>query len=379
MKSDLLPALRKELEINFGRKILSSRDCLQMVDDIYQKTGYTINANTLRRFFGLVKTAYTASPSTLMILTKYCGFNSIDEVKNISAGVNTDTSINKEEILHYLVSSFKNFPVRDNYNPVMEVLIQQTVIFLERNPSLIDRFQREIAGTPAGQYYYFERSVNMDRLNTYYGDGLRYYLRSKNSAEAIIFAHSLLVFRYWLTGNSELVEKNMAILSSVPVSINFPSHILARYIAARLFYTHSKGDIPDKILTEASKYYSVISSRTDQFDPDFDLIIGEALILTNHYGEGAEYIRRGKSKLPGSKNNFGNENPFTIWEKLISNRRTTALKAINTALKPGKNILLFTSPLTKKYFTLLSLSADSKTRKNNIEELLLETGFNRLF
>ena len=66
MKNDLLPALRKELENSFGRKVLSSRDCLQMVDDIYQKTGYTINTNTLRRFFGLVKTDYNASPSTLV-------------------------------------------------------------------------------------------------------------------------------------------------------------------------------------------------------------------------------------------------------------------------------------------------------------------------
>ena len=37
MKNDLLPALRKELENSFGRKVLSSRDCLQMVDDIYPK------------------------------------------------------------------------------------------------------------------------------------------------------------------------------------------------------------------------------------------------------------------------------------------------------------------------------------------------------
>ena len=209
MKKDLLPALRKELESSFGRKILSSRDCLQMVDDIYQKTGYTINANTLRRFFGLIKTAYSASPSTLTILSKYCGFNSIDELENISSRINTDTTINKEEILHYLISLFKNISGPETQNPVMESLVQQTVSFLERNPSLIDLFQRSVAGTAAGQYYYFERCVNMDRLNDFYGDGLRYYLRAKNTNEAMIFTHSLQVFRYWLTNNSELIEKDV--------------------------------------------------------------------------------------------------------------------------------------------------------------------------
>ena len=377
MKKDLLPALRKELESSFGRKILSSRDCLQMVDDIYQKTGYTINANTLRRFFGLVKTAYSASPSTLTILSKYCGFNSIDELENISSSVNNDTSINKEEILHYLVSLFKNISVPEAHNPVMESLVQQTVIFLERNPSLIDMFQREVAGTAAGQYYYFERCVNMDRLNDFYGDGLRYYLRAKNTNEAMIFTHSLQVFRYWLTNNSELIEKNMAALAPVSISNNYPSHILARYIAARLFYTHFKGEIPDKILTEAAKYSTAISSRSDPPDCDFDLIVGEALILTNQYFEGNDYIRRGKSKLSVSNNRFNNENPFAIWEKIVNSKRNTALKVITTPLKPNRNNLLFTSPLTKRYFTLLSLSADSKTKKN-IAELLRETGFNRL-
>ena len=89
------------------------------------------------------------------------------------------TIINKEEVHHFLVSLFKNLPVEEN-NSATDSLVQQTVFFLERNPHLIDRFQREIATTPAGQYYYFERSVNMDRLNGYYGDGLRFYLRARN-------------------------------------------------------------------------------------------------------------------------------------------------------------------------------------------------------
>jgi hypothetical protein len=181
MKNDLLPALRKELENSFGRRVLSSRDCLQMVDDIYQKTGYTINTNTLRRFFGLVRTNYSASPSTLSIFLKYCGFNSLDELEKISSGINTDGTINSEEVHHYLVALFKNLALEEDNNSSIESLVQQTIIFLERNPSLIDRFQREIATSPAGQYHYFERSVNMDRLNNYYGNGLRYIMHTQRA------------------------------------------------------------------------------------------------------------------------------------------------------------------------------------------------------
>src|SRR3982750_406427 len=190
MDKHLLPALRKEIENSFGRKILSSRDCLQLVDDIFQKTGYNINGNTLRRFFGLVRTAYSASPSTLTILSKYCGFNSLDEIEKIAVNGATDASINSEEVLRYLISLFRDAPaLTTGEDHFFLSLVQQTIVFLERNPSLIDRFQREIAKTPAGQYYYFEQSVNMDRLNGYYGDGLRHYLRGKNTNEARIFAH----------------------------------------------------------------------------------------------------------------------------------------------------------------------------------------------
>ncbi len=294
MKNDLLSILRKELENSFGRKILSSRDCLQMVDDIYQKTGYTINTNTLRRFFGLVKTAYNPSPSTLSIFSKYCGFNSIDELENISFSTNTETTVAKEEVYHYLLSLFKNLPVHEGRNPAVETMIIQTVIFLERNPSMIDRFQREIANTAAGQYYYYERYVNMDRLNDYYGEGLKYYTRAKNTNEAFLFTYSIQVFRYWLTNNQRLMEKAMGNLSNIPITTNYPSHLLARYIAAKLYYAHAMTEPADKILAETSKHYAGITSKNDPLNADFEIIIGRSAYPNSSLQRGTRIYSSGK-------------------------------------------------------------------------------------
>lgn len=377
MKSELFPSLRKELENSFGRKVLSSRDCLQMVDDIYQKTGYTINVNTLRRFFGLVRSNYNASPSTLSILLKYCGFNSPDEFENISSGINTDTIINKEEVHHFLVSLFKNLPVEEN-NSATDSLVQQTVFFLERNPDLIERFQREIAATPAGQYYYFERSVNMDRLNGYYGDGLRFYLRSRNSNEAIVFANSVWVLRYWLINNNEMLEKAMAVISGINVNNSYPSHILARYIAARIYHAHIKGETLDRILADASRFYSAAVSKSGNSHPDFELIIAEALILTNHYPQASEYIKRGKSRLATLKKNQESENQISFWEKIVNKKRNTSINAILATPKPNMAAALSSSPLTKKYHTLLYLMANSRSKKANHADVVRETGFIRL-
>ncbi len=374
MKKDLLPVLRKELENSFGRKILSSRDCLQMVDDIAQKTGFTINANTLRRFFGLVRTNYSPSPSTITILCKYCGFSSIDEIESISSGTDNEESINKEEILHYLVSLFKDLTVNEGHNQVVESLVQQTVIFLERNPTLIDRFQREIAKTRAGQYYYYELSVNMDRLNDYYGDGLRHYLRSNPSDDGAVFVNSLLVFRYWLTDNAPLMEKYMANLSTLHPDSGSPSHILGRYIAARLYHANAMSLPIDKILTDATKFHVAIMANrgnaTPSF-PHFELAVCEALVLTDQKDEAIEFVRRGKSFLTTGKNHV-THNPFGLWEAIINNKT----RRIDLTANPKTNYS-YNYHLNKRYNNLLIVLQNARLRTHQLPSQIKETGFTR--
>ena len=368
MKQEALSTLKKELEQNFGRKIISYRDCIQLVEDIYQKTESTVNVNTVRRFFGLVKTNYNPSPSTLAIFSKYCGFNSIDDFENISISTSTDTVISKEELFHYLLSLFKNIPVLETYNSLMESIVQQTVIFLERNPSLIDRFQREIATTAAGQYYYFERSVNMDRLNGYYGDGLRHYLRAKNTDEAKVFANSLLVFRYWMTDDLALQERYMKETLTVYTDADYPPHIMGRFFAARLFYLNTKNESSDKVLADAIKYYNTLFTGKKGLAsyPYFELILCEALTLTNQKTEALEWLKRGRSFLTEKENL--NSNPFTIWENILTNS-TTSLKKRNflSHKKNEKKHRPLNSVFNKNYLRLLQLSL--KAEKNRNEEL----------
>jgi hypothetical protein len=374
MKQSLLPALKKELENSFGRKIVSSRDCLQMVDDIYKKTGYNINANTLRRFFGLVKTNYSASPSTLIILSKYCGFDSIDDIEKLSLKEHSDTSINKEEVLHYLVSLFRDIDMNERNRALVENIVQQTIVFLERNPSLIDKFQREMAKFPAGQYYYYELSVNMDRLNDYYGEGLRYYLRNNDSNEAKVFANSMQIFRYWLTEKPSLMEKHMAEISSLSVNHNFPSHILGRYIAARLYYANARNESIDKILIDATKFHVAIMTKRANAVlsyPYFELAVTEALILTNLDEEGIEYIKRGKSFLTEPKDSP--KHPFRIWENIIDNKKQKTSKIIVGQKKFTNDTVNFN--LNKRYNNLLSFLYMPRMTNEQLQILINETGY----
>lgn len=379
MKQEALAALKKELEKNFGRKITSYRDCLQLVDDIYQKTESAVNVNTLRRFFGLVKTAYNPSPSTLSIFSKYCGFNSIDDLENISTPVSTETVINKEEIYHYLLSLFRKIPVVETHNPVMEAVLQQTVMFLERNPSLIDRFQREIAVTPAGQYYYFEQYVNMDRLNSYYGEGLKYYARAKNSVDARLFANSISVFRYWLTDNLYMQERYMSEIEAAYNGFDYSPHVMGRFFASRLYYSHSKNESSEKVLNDALKYYGTIAGKKGMASyPHFELLICEALTLTNQKVEALEWLNRGKYFLP-DKDSIPDS--FSIWENILKHS-PVSVSARNFLLTHKKNQKKHRPVITvfnKNYIHAIRLALNGEhKRSHELNELVELTGYNKL-
>jgi hypothetical protein len=380
MKQNLLASLKKELENSFGRKIISSRDCIQMVEDIYQKTGDTINANTLRRFFGLVKAEYPPSSSTVTILSRYCGFNSMDEIEQLSSVDNPELNINKEEVVRYMVSLFRNTQVMANQENTFYPLVEQSIIFLERNSTLIDKFQREIAKTTTGQYYYYEKFPNLDRLNGYYADGLRHYLVAKKTEEGKLFAHSMQTFRYWLTKNKERLLTHMADINHIVPAPNVPDHILGRLIAAKLYHANVKGIAIDRILAESKRYHAgIIADREDSpfAFPDYELIICEALLLTGHYEEGSEYIWHGKTYLSTSgqdKNTL-----FNLWEEFLDSHREGNIKK----KEPRKDQLYYNS-FSTKYTTIIKLlSANSMqrrtaSRQEQLDDLIRETGYKRL-
>ena len=69
-----------EVVRTFGRQIVSSRDCIQLSEDIFEKTRDQVSPNTLRRIFGLVKADYPPSYGTCQILMRYCGFTTVEEL-----------------------------------------------------------------------------------------------------------------------------------------------------------------------------------------------------------------------------------------------------------------------------------------------------------
>ena len=358
--------------------MISSRDCLQLVEDIRQKTGYSVNSNTLRRFFGLVHTQYKPSASTINIFLTYCGFDSMEDLVRIRTAPSEAKAPSEDAVLHFLLGLYRHMPVTEGHNPTAESVVEQTALFLEKSPSLVDRFHREVSRTEAGRYYYFEMSVNMDHLQGFYGEGLFYYLQTSSTNEQRLFAHSLQVLRYWLADEPELLEKHMQALGELKISGSCPSHILGRWMAARIFHAQLHKEPIDPILADATKYHVSLLAGSRNIPiptyPDFELAICEALVLTGHFDEAAEYIRRGKSLLSFSiraQSLF----PFQLWEYIIKCRMNPARRVIpgtTTATEPVPG-----SVLTRKYQHLLLLAFTRKTgkEKKHLDMLASETGF----
>lgn len=358
--------------------MLSSRDCLQLVEDIRQKTGYSVNSNTLRRFFGLVPTQYNPSPSTISIFLKYCGFDSLEDLSRIRNTPQAEMSTSVDSVIHFLIGLYRHMPVTEGHNPTAEAVVEQTALFLESNPGIVDRFHREVSRTEAGRYYYFEMSVNMDHLQGFYGDGLFYYLQASTADEPRLFAHSVQVLRYWLADEPDQLEKHMQALGELKISGSCPSHILGRWMAARIFHAQQHKEPIEPILADATKYLVSLLAGSRNIPiptyPDFELAICEALVLTGHFDEAAEFIRRGKSLLSFSSK-AQSLFPFQLWEYIIKSRMNPARRAI-----PGATMATEPVPgsaLTRKYQHLLLLALTRKTgkEKKHRDILASETGF----
>lgn len=388
-KSKVKDIIVYEVEHVFGRKIVSSGDCIQLGDEIFKKTNHQINPNTLRRFFGLVKADYPPAQSTLMILAKYCGFESLEDIYKIK---NTDTiengTINPDTVLHFFVSVFKESVVIEPNNPLFINMVIETIKFLNVNKFLTDKFQSLISKTTSGNNYYFEQLVNVDSLNSFYGNGLRYYVKEKGTQEAEVFTASLYVFKYWLSGEDEKLVKSSAKVLAYTSSANLHPCMLARQYAAILFYHDvTKTDSEITRIKIHNSYFDLTTSATNnKFLNHYIYIVSEALMLTGYPEDALFYLKQIKVRDEDSENNYDPFNYSQVYS-LTEAYALYNLGKIKQAESKVKEIKSSEFPyLNKKFSGILYLSLLKKFTpvnksiryKEQMISWVEETGFKRL-
>ena len=83
------------------------------------------------RFYGLVKSNYLPSLTTLDILSKYCGFNPFDEFMELKSKKYTIKKGNYPgSILNYLGSLFRETYVKESEDRTFNCVEEETIMFL---------------------------------------------------------------------------------------------------------------------------------------------------------------------------------------------------------------------------------------------------------
>jgi len=387
MKSDYVEYLKREVEQTLGRKILTSIDCRHLYHDIAQQQ-HKVSFNTLRRFFYLMKSKHQQSPYTLDVLSNYCGFSSFNEF--ITSHHEHDNDDEKSEnknndLLDYLVSNFKCTEVISTDDFTFSSLVNQTIIFLGRHPYLIDQFQRRIANTKNGQTFYYEQSINLDKLASFYGEGIRYYLVSKKTVEAHTFGHYLLGFKSWLTMNDKCLHKHYKMEKEGDFEATNSPLLFGYKYSLQFYFLNAFSCELEPVLVKLRQFHSAITISKDNFSNTFrfEIHVITALILCAQYEEALFYI----DDIFKIKKKFSLSNNDLRLFELIPLYQAIALYHIGEVIK-SKEIFNEINPtkfhfLHKQYMTILYLSFKQCLQKRNSEKkqllsLVQNTGFTRL-
>jgi hypothetical protein len=383
MRVEIGNVLRREIEDVFGRKILSSRDCIQLSEEIFEKTHCQLNSNTLRRFFGLVKAAYPPSQYTLLILSKYCGFQSMEEVsKQKTEAPEEQSNIDKEGFLKYLISIISDNTITSYCDKTFLAVLKQTIVFLNNYPQLALEFQRTIAKSKNGQDYYYETFVNVDHLNRFFTRGLLYYQMEKKTMESKPFVSSVFAYKYWLNGNKERLDFYDKQLSHLAVSEIKNPHVACRFFAAQLFCAEALKQQTEDLLIEIYKYYSILTDAAHPARYYFEYTISESLVLTGHFNDALYYLEQLSKHIDSGKTcavMISDHNHRLLKAIALHKTNDAKAEAIFNFIKPSKFHFL-----NKNLFRILYLSLSNihhkKSNKNDqmLAELFESTGFHRL-
>jgi hypothetical protein len=176
--------LKNTLENTWGQKIVYSKDCNDLADDIYQKIRVKISSQTLRRAFEFIKDGVTISKTTLHYLANYCGYNNFDELLAKNTG---QIALIDDKDLKYIKLFYSITPIQsqedDNYHNASKNISQ----ILYKKPELLNYISTYLSQSKAAQIYFFERFPFIDKLATTYQLHIKKYLKEKVNAEAQLF------------------------------------------------------------------------------------------------------------------------------------------------------------------------------------------------
>ena len=147
------------------------------------------------------------------------------------------------------------------------------------------------AKNKSAQIYFFERFVDLDNLNGYYGHAISLYLKHKKTKEAQIFGNCLLSKKAFLSNDESLfwstsnkIEKNNFDLSIHPFPLG--RQMANQIISYRKFNQRGLNErFKNKIISVANEISRTTGDTVTGFPAGYHFHVMEGLFLSKEYSE----------------------------------------------------------------------------------------------
>ncbi len=267
-----LSHLKRMTEQKFGRPIVSSRDCNDLVNAL-DEFDANLNAQTIRRLYGLVRSEHSPSLFTLDTLSHYvasCSWSSYRIISDDSRPL---------KLLADWIFDFYNIP-QFGYTKVVDAIAE--------SEDLQNLLLMRLAEIPAAHEMFFEVRPLRDCLNKAYKEVLNKYIKAKKETnEACLFGYGLLFMGAFLTENIHDTARYFKIITQTKLEPEIHNIPAARKFGVPLMYYHLKNDEQNFELTLKGALIKrqdyIVQPLFDWEGANFDFILVEHLLLIRRY------------------------------------------------------------------------------------------------
>lgn len=263
--------LQKSVMKHFGKRISTATDCEQLADELLQKFNANISAQTLRRFFGLIRSTSASGIYTLNLLSKYCNtadFQSFNKLYENS------------ELEAFFGETEENG--RDYWRKGEDLCLRIS----DSSEMLISTHHR-LMSFPLVRKYFMESHPMRDMIGTVYSQYFLAYLKFNPDNEAKIFAYGFLFHGAFLQQNTELMDLYHRKVQETELTEEVYVIPAGLKFGVQLLYADFIGDefLFKKTFNEMKKWRLIYLKGSEKSVCSFEYTVLESLIFTDRINE----------------------------------------------------------------------------------------------
>ncbi|MBF8457318.1 hypothetical protein IV494_08990 [Kaistella sp. G5-32] len=286
-ENTIVDQLQKNVMRQFGKQINTATDCINLASLLTQKFNTNISAQTLRRFFALIKSTSESSQFTLDLLSKFCGYGDFKHFNH---------SYSNTELERFFGDTHNT---KENYWEKSEQLCKQ----ITNSAELLVTTHRRLMSFPMARKYFIENHPSRDMLCTVYSQYFSAYLKFSTTNEAKIFAYGFLFKSAFLLQNKELMDLYIKKVKDTELTEEVYLIPAGLKYGVQLLYADFTGNeyLFRKYFAEMKKVRLQYVEASEKSVCSFEYTVLESLIFTNRTKEMKFLIENNTFQKAGDK------------------------------------------------------------------------------